>query len=105
MINIYNKYLNDYIKEKGNLTCYPYLLTFINFASTSNARIDELMNLHDEWKHQMGRNYSHEHRLRCRCECHKFIQYIIDNYQEDRSEGTNPKRKITIHDTIRGLKK
>ena len=105
MINLYNKYLNEYVEKKGNLTCYPYLLVFVNFAGTSNTRVDDLIELHDEWKHQMGRKYSQEYRFKCRCECHKLIEYILENYQkEDETERVKPKKGITIHNTIRGVK-
>lgn len=96
----YNKYLNEFVEQKGNLTCYPYLLMFVNFASTSNTRVDELHELHENWKHQIGRSYTQSYRNRCRQECNKFIQYIMDTYKSD----TQRKRKITIHNTIRGVK-
>ena len=71
----YQRYLEDY-EDKHRLECKPYLQVFVNLASSSNTRFDELGQLHDDWKHQIYRNKSKEYRYKCRCECRKWIEYV-----------------------------
>ena len=71
----YNSLLERY-EEGHRLECKPYIQVFVNLASSSNTRFDELQQLHDDWKHQIYRNKSKEYRYKCRCECKKWIQYV-----------------------------
>ena len=105
----YTRYLEDY-KKNIHVDCFAYIQVFINFASTSNTPISELQDLHERYKHQIGRNYSKNYRQRCRRECEKFIKYLEQKQLKFDKINNNPskshkRRKISIHNTIKGVKK